>query len=170
MRANSEQAVARESDEACTLCGRLILQQKIRRNQSCANYTAEVHSSATVATSKFGSRFEPARLRRPRLAPETAPRRRDKTTHYGSNYRASERGGKPPAERLRSTVRNDESRAPSPGEVQRQRSTAGENSLPLIRAHPPSLRACCERRLQSAARPIVLAYRPQSCSRIAPVS
>ncbi len=33
-------------------------------------------------------------------------RRRDDPTQYGSNYRASERGGKPPAGRLRSTVRN----------------------------------------------------------------
>jgi hypothetical protein len=60
-----------------------------------------------VATLESGSRFEPTQLRRPRLAPRPAPRRRDKTTQYGSNCRASERGGKPPAERLRSTVRND---------------------------------------------------------------
>ena len=61
----------------------------------------------TLDPRESGSRFEPARLRRPRLAPRPAPRRRDKTTLYGNNCRASERGGKPPAERLRSTVRND---------------------------------------------------------------
>jgi hypothetical protein len=56
---------------------------------------------------ELGSRFEPAQLRRPRITPRPAPRPSRKTTQYGSNCRASERGGKPPAERLRSTVRND---------------------------------------------------------------
>ena len=73
---------------------------KIRRNQSRANNTAELHISATVATLELGSRFEPARLRRPRLAPRPAPRRRDKTTQYGKNGRAGERGGTPPPARL----------------------------------------------------------------------
>ena len=89
---------------------------KIRRNQSRANNTAELHISATVATLELGSRFEPARLRRPRLAPESAPRPSRKTTQYGRNCRASERGGKPPAERLRETVRNDaQTSASDPG-------------------------------------------------------
>ena len=61
----------------------------------------------TLDPRELGSRFEPARLRRPRLTPRPAPRPSRKTTQYGSNCRASERGGKPPAERLRSTVRND---------------------------------------------------------------
>ena len=73
---------------------------KIRRNQSRANNTAELHISATVATLKLGSRFEPARLRRPRLAPRPAPRARRKTTQCGKNGRAGERGGTPPPARL----------------------------------------------------------------------
>jgi hypothetical protein len=76
-----------------------------RRNQNCANNPAENRNSEQALES--GSRSEPARLRRPRLASGTATRPSRKTTQYGSNCRASERGGKPPAERLRSTVRND---------------------------------------------------------------
>ena len=67
----------------------------------------EACKSITLDPRKLGSRVEPARLRRPRLTPRPAPRPSRKTTQYGSNCRASERGGKPPAERLRSTVRND---------------------------------------------------------------
>ena len=47
-----------------------------------------------------GSRFEPARLRRHRLAPGTAPRPSRKTTQYGQNGCAGERGGTPPPARL----------------------------------------------------------------------
>ena len=47
-----------------------------------------------------GSRFEPARLRRPRLAPRPAPRPRRKTTQYGPNGYAGERGAAPPPEQL----------------------------------------------------------------------
>jgi hypothetical protein len=67
----------------------------------------QARNSVTWNRRKLGSRFEPARLRRPRLTPRPAPRPSRNTTQYGSNCRASERGGKPPAERLRSTVRND---------------------------------------------------------------
>ena len=87
-----------------------------RRNQNCANNPAENRNSETAGSLESGSRSEPARLRRPRLAPRPAPRPSRKTTQYGSNCRASERGGKPPAERLRSTVRNDaQTSASDPG-------------------------------------------------------
>jgi len=56
----------------------------------------EACKSIILAHRKLGSRFEPARLRRPRLAPRPAPRPRRKTTQYGKNGRAGERGGKPP--------------------------------------------------------------------------
>jgi hypothetical protein len=49
---------------------------------------------------ELGSRFEPARLRRPRLAPRPAPRARRKTTQSGKTGRAGERGGAPPPARL----------------------------------------------------------------------
>ncbi len=49
---------------------------------------------------KLGSSFEPARLRRPRLAPRPAPRPRRKTTQYEPNGRAGGRGGAPPPARL----------------------------------------------------------------------
>ena len=78
-----------------------------RRNQTCANNPAENRNSEKAGSLESGSRSEPARLRRPRLASGTATRPSRKSTQYGSNYRASERGGKPPAERLRETVRND---------------------------------------------------------------
>ena len=54
-----------------------------------------------VATREYGSRFERARLPRPRPAPGTATRPRRKTTQYGTNDRVGERGGAPPAVRLR---------------------------------------------------------------------
>ena len=60
----------------------------------------EACNSDQLDPCKLGSRFEPARLRRPRLAPRPAPRRRDKTTQYGKNGRAGERGGTPPPARL----------------------------------------------------------------------
>ena len=76
----------------------------------------EACNSDQLDPCKLGSRFEPTRLRRPRLAPRPAPRPRRKTTQYGSNCRESERGGKPPAERLRETVRNDaQTSASDPG-------------------------------------------------------
>ena len=76
----------------------------------------EACNSDQLDPCKLGSRFEPARLRRPRLTHRPAPRPSRKTTQYGSNCRASERGGKPPAERLRSTARNDaQTSASDPG-------------------------------------------------------
>jgi len=70
----------------------------------------------TLDSLESGSRSEPARLRRPRLASGTATRPSRKSTQYGNNYRASERGGTPPDERLRSTVRNDaQTSASDPG-------------------------------------------------------
>ena len=79
-------------------------------------HTDEDCNSIKLDPRELGSRFEPARLRRPRLAPRPAPRPSRKTTQYGSNCRASERGGKPPAERLRSTARNDaQTSASDPG-------------------------------------------------------
>ena len=60
----------------------------------------EAYKYITLDPRESGSRFEPARLRRPRLAPRPAPRRRDKTTRYGKNGRAGERGGTPPPARL----------------------------------------------------------------------
>ena len=53
-----------------------------------------------------GSRSEPARLRRPRLAPRPAPRPRHKTTQYGPNGYAGERGAAPPPEQLRTPATN----------------------------------------------------------------
>ena len=55
---------------------------------------------------ELGSRFEPARLRRPRLAPRPAPRRRRKPTQYGPNGYAGERGAAPPPEQLRTPATN----------------------------------------------------------------
>ena len=87
-----------------------------RRNQNCANSPTEIRNSEKAGSLESGSRSEPARLRRPRLASGTATRPSRKSTQYGSNYRASERGGKPPAERLRETVRNDaQTSASDPG-------------------------------------------------------
>ena len=60
----------------------------------------EACNSDQLDPRESGSRSEPARLRRPRLAPRPAPRRRDKTTQYGKNGRAGERGGTPPPARL----------------------------------------------------------------------
>jgi hypothetical protein len=60
----------------------------------------EACKSIILAHRKLGSRFEPARLRRPRLAPRPAPRPRRKTTQSGTNGRAGERGGTPPPARL----------------------------------------------------------------------
>ena len=71
-----------------------------RRNQTCANNPAENRNSEKAGSLESGSRSEPARLRRPRLTPRPAPRPRDKTTQYGKNGRAGERGGTPPPARL----------------------------------------------------------------------
>ena len=68
--------------------------------------TGRVQHSAIWNRCESGSRFEPARLRRPRLAPRSAPRRRDKTTQYGPNGRAGERGAAPPPEQLRAPAAN----------------------------------------------------------------
>ena len=54
----------------------------------------------TLDPRELGSRFERARLRRPRLAPRPAPRPRRKTTQYGPNGYAGERGAAPPPEQL----------------------------------------------------------------------
>ena len=54
----------------------------------------------TLDPRESGSRSEPARLRRPRLAPRPAPRRRHETTQYGPNGYAGERGAAPPPEQL----------------------------------------------------------------------
>ena len=73
---------------------------RTRRTQNCANSPAEIRNSETAGSLELGSRFEPARLRRPRLTPRPAPRARRKTTQYGKNGRAGERGGTPPPARL----------------------------------------------------------------------
>ena len=72
-----------------------------RRNQNSSSNTAEIRNSEKAGSLESGSRFERARLPRPRLAPGTATRPRRKTTRFGTNDRAGERGGTPPAERLR---------------------------------------------------------------------
>ena len=77
-----------------------------RRNQNCANNPAENRNSEKAGSLESGSRFEPARLRRPRLAPRPAPRRRDKPTQYGPNGRAGERGAAPPPAQLRTPTTN----------------------------------------------------------------
>ena len=94
----------------------------------------EAYKYITLDPRESGSRFEPARLRRPGLTPRPAPRRRDKSTQYRNNCRAGERGGKPPAERLRETVRNDaQTSASDPGHATCQQdpipapSTSGRN-------------------------------------------
>ena len=71
-----------------------------RRNQNCANYPAENRNSEKAGSLESGSRSEPARLRRPRLASGTATRPSRKTAQYGKNGRAGERGGTPPPARL----------------------------------------------------------------------
>jgi hypothetical protein len=54
-----------------------------------------------------GSRFELARLRRPRLAPRPAPRRRHKPpAQYGPNGYAGKRGAAPPPEQLHTPATN----------------------------------------------------------------
>ena len=50
---------------------------------------------------ELGSRFKRARLPRARPASGTATRPRRKTTRFGTDGRVGERGGAPPAERLR---------------------------------------------------------------------
>jgi hypothetical protein len=60
----------------------------------------------TLDPRELGSRFEPARLRRPRLAPRPAPRPSRKTTQYGPNGYAGERGAAPPPEQLRTPATN----------------------------------------------------------------
>ena len=60
----------------------------------------------TLDPRKLDSSFEPARLRRPRLAPRPAPRRRHKTTLYGPNGYAGERGAAPPPAQLRTPAAN----------------------------------------------------------------
>ena len=72
-----------------------------RRNQTCANNPAENRNSEKAGSLESGSRSEPARLRRPRLASGTATRPSRKTTQYEPNGRASGRGGAPPPGWLR---------------------------------------------------------------------
>ena len=71
-----------------------------RRNQNSSSNTAEIRNSEKAGSLESGSRSEPARLRRPRLAPRPAPRPRSKTTQYGPNGYAGERGAAPPPEQL----------------------------------------------------------------------
>jgi hypothetical protein len=66
----------------------------------------QIYNSKTAVSRESGSRFEPARLRRPRLAPRPAPRPRRKTTQYGPNGYAGERGAAPPPEQLRTPATN----------------------------------------------------------------
>ena len=75
-------------------------------NQICRQYTVEIHNSAVVASRELGSRFEPARLRRPRLTPRPAPRPSRKTTLYVPNGYAGERGAAPPPAQLRTPAAN----------------------------------------------------------------
>jgi hypothetical protein len=69
-------------------------------------HTDEDCNSIKLDPRELGSRFEPARLRRPRLAPRPAPRPRRKTTQYGPNGYAGERGAAPPPEQLRTPATN----------------------------------------------------------------
>ena len=72
-----------------------------RRNQNSSSNTAEIRNSEKAGSLEYGSRFERARLHRARLASGTATRPPRKTTQYGKNDRAGERGAAPPPERLR---------------------------------------------------------------------
>ena len=58
-----------------------------RRNQNSSSNTAEIRNSEKAGSLESGSRFERARLPRPRLAPGTATRPRRKTTQFGTNDR-----------------------------------------------------------------------------------
>ena len=74
-----------------------------RRNQNSSSNTAEIRNSETAGSLEYGSRFERTRLHRARPASGTATRPSRKTTRFGTDGRVGERGGAPPAVRLRRT-------------------------------------------------------------------